>query len=137
MLLDQLKKDQKVEFLRQAYNPDNMGHSYASATPETPDKVMYISPVEGGMTSFKVDFEKDGIGGQEQVLKNGPVMGPLEVVVQTGELQVMLSIIESTLPHLTGWTTSMDIAMQRAINTSLNLNGSGGGGGGFYDDNQY
>lgn len=136
MLLDQLKKDQKVEFLRRAYNHDNLGHSYPAATPETPDKVMYITPGQAGMALFKVDFEKDGVGGQEQVLKNGPMMGPLEVVVQTGELQVMLSIIESSLPQLTGWTTSMDIAMQRAVNTIM-AEAGGGGRGDPYDDSQY
>ena len=126
LLIDQLEKDQKVEFLRRAYNPDHM------ETHDAADKVMYVTPGQGGMTSFKVDFEKDGVGGQEQqaVGNAPPVMGPLEVVVQSGEMKLMLSLIEHSMPMLAGWSTLMDISLNRSIHLSLKHDESGGGGHG-------
>lgn len=143
LLIAQLKKDQKVEFLRRSYAAENGGSGQMQMQTDPPDKVMYATPGQGGMTSFKVDFEKDGVGGQEQINSRGPMMGPLEVVVQTGELQVMLAIIEKSVVELTGWTTLLDIAMKRHFNELLKdgsgyNNSSGGGGGSQYgssDDN--
>ena len=138
MLLNQLKKGEAVEFTRRAYNPDDASLSYEYATPETPDKVMTVTPGEGDMHQFKVDFVKDGVGGQEQMLKNVTVVGPFEVVVMPGELRVIQSIIETSLPQLVGWTMQMDVAVQRALLNSANdanrYGGGGGAGGGFYDD---
>lgn len=133
LLVDQLPKNQKVEFLRrtQQYNDfpeDGDGPS--------PDKVLHITPGQAGMVSFKVDFEKDGVGGYGASGNNMPadVAGPLEVVVQTGEYQVIHSLIQTSLPHLVGWTTMMELALSRSVSDSLQQGGAGSGGvgGGQY-----
>lgn len=113
-VLDQLPKSQEVFFLRRIPSDKD---GYGSGPPSNPDKVLYITPGQGGMVSFKVDFELDGVGGQVSGGLNGQpdLIGPLEVVVQAGEFQVILSLIQSSLPYLTGWTTSMEVALQHEI----------------------
>jgi hypothetical protein len=87
---------------------------------EVPDKVLHITPGQGGMASFKADFERDGVGGHAGVGHKCPdVVGPLEVIVQAGELQVILTLIRDSLPILSGWSTTVDFAMQNEIKRAL------------------
>jgi hypothetical protein len=136
LVLDQIPKNQPVVLLRRLpLSPEyDVGQ-------ELPDKVLHIVPGQGGMVSFKVDFELHGVGGQAAGGNQSPdVVGPLEVVCQAGEMQVMLSLIQTTLPHLVGWTTQLDVAIQSAVgyairNHSNSGGGGGGGGGGFHGNN--
>ena len=96
-----------------------------------PDKVLHITPGQGGMVSFKCDFELDGVGGQQAGGNQSPdVVGPLEVVCQAGEIQVMLSLIQHSIPELVGWKTQMDAAMQNAVEIAKYHATSSYGGGG-------
>jgi len=160
LLLHQLELKQAVEFVRpaQSHSLQNTA-SFTNDLSQNFDKVMYATPGKGGMTSFKIDYEADGVSSSE--LQSQPndkeeaydnddttiittaaasqqgatapppiAPAPMEVVVQTGELQVILSIIRTSLPHLVGWSTTMDIAMKQAITESMRHAGGGGGGGG-------
>jgi len=131
LLVDQLPKNQPVEFLRwiPSYD-DNDSHK------KPPNKLLVVTPGQAGMASFKVDFEKDGVGAQPY--GPGGATGPLEVILQAGELQVVLSLMKDSIPYLLGWNVSMDIAQNRAIATAMNGgvgNTPGYGNAGNYDDN--
>jgi hypothetical protein len=97
---------------------------------DSPDKVLRITPGQGGMVSFKVDFERDGVGGQQPGGENSTneFSGPMEVVVQAGEYQVIHSIIQSSLPTLVGWSTCLDVAMQHSITYAIQSGGNQGRG---------
>ena len=135
-MIDQLPKQQEVDFLRRSRQQFGSSSGFHDDDNDTAEKVLHVTPGQGGMISFKVDFEKDGVGGQHpgahspSTSSGDSVVGPLEVIVQTGEYQVIHSLIQSSLPHLVGWTTMMELAMQRSISDSLNNSGAGGGGGG-------
>ena len=133
LILDQISKNKAVSLSRKI--PSNSDYT-SSVIDNIPDKVLYMTPGQGGMASFKVDFERNGVGGQQA----GPghkcpdVIGPLEVIVQAGELQVILALIRDSIPLLSGWSTAVDISMQGAIRRALQQGGSGAGSGdnGFF-----
>jgi hypothetical protein len=102
-LLDQLPQ-QQVEFSRRLMTNTTGG--------DVPDKVMRITPAEGGQFSFLVDFQLNGAGGH--VVDNN-VSGPLEVVAQLGEFQVMRELMQRTIPVLVGWETQLQFAMDWAL----------------------
>jgi hypothetical protein len=120
-LLHQLP-DNEVEFVRRI--PISEGSSGAAAA-DMPEKIFRIIPGEGGQFSFKIDFEKDGVGGQ--TVGDGTPLGPLEVVAQLGEYMVMREIMQKSLPSLIGWDLQLNIAMQNAMNIAVHHNGLGGG----------
>lgn len=96
---------------------------FVRATPSTtgealPEKVLKITPGEAGQFSFAVDFEKDGVGGQV-VGTAEAALGPLEVVVQLGEYQVIRELMQSSIPILTGWTTQLNLAMSNSIQMAM------------------
>jgi len=127
-LLHQLP-DHQVEFSRKI-------STYTASTPgqiadELPDKVMRITPKEGGQFSLHVDFEKDGVGGQSTDV-NAPALGPLEVTAQLGEWQVMQHLMQVSIPALVGWEMQMKIAMQTSVESALNSGGTSGPGPSAY-----
>jgi len=81
------------------------------------------------MVSYKIDYEKDGVGGQNPTLAGG-ASGPLEVVTQLGEHQVMMEIMRYSIPALTGWSMMLDAAMQRSLDEARGM-GQGQGQGGY------
>lgn len=83
-----------------------------------PEKVLKITPGEGGQFAFKIDFVKDGVGGQN----SGSGVGPLEVVAQLGEYMVMRELFQRSLPSLIGWDVQLNLAMQNAMNLALQNN---------------
>ena len=123
-LLHQLP-DHQVEFSRKI-------SSYTSNTPgqiadELPDKVMRITPKEGGQFSLYVDYEKAGVGGQSAEV-NAPALGPLEVTAQLGEWQVMQHLMQVSIPVLIGWEAQMKIAVQNSIESALHSGGPSNSG---------
>jgi len=90
---------------------------------DAPDKVLTARPGEGATVSFKIDFVRDGVGGQISPVDNNSHHAPLEVVVQAGEFEVLKRIMESSIPYLLGWTSMMDIGI-----ASMMRSGSDGGG---------
>ena len=118
LLLHQLPQQQSVEMVRQPTANEALYDG-----PSAPQKVCKIVPTAGlAMVEFTLDFEVGGVGGQ--AMQNG-IKGPYSVTMQAGEVQVALEIMRSSLPLLVGWTSMMDIAIQKSINDAIN---SGGGG---------
>lgn len=113
-LLHQLP-DNVVEFVRRTPSDSTTSGSVAA---DLPEKVLRITPGEGGQFSFKVDYEKDGVGGQTVVGSDAP-LGPLEVVAQLGEYVVIMELIKCSLPSLTGWDVQLNLAMQNSVNIAV------------------
>lgn len=120
-VLDQLPKQNQVVLMRRPRPTEEPGAK------EAPHKVLHVTPGQGGMVSFKVDFEIDGVGGQET--SSPEISGPLEVVVQAGEFQVIMSLMQHSLPLLTGWSTMMEVALQNSLARTFQEAGRGGGPG--------
>ena len=91
------------------------------------NKVLRMTPVEGGAVAFEIDFEVNGIGGQFP--PGGHSAGPFRVVAQRGEFTVIRRLVESSIPSLIGWDSMMEVAVVAALGRARNGNqGSGGGG---------
>mmetsp|Transcript_6880 Transcript_6880/g.10197 ORF Transcript_6880/g.10197 Transcript_6880/m.10197 type:complete len:295 (-) Transcript_6880:342-1226(-) len=84
------------------------------------DKVLTIMPTEEEeeeeSVEFVVDFTQNGIGGQRPV-SNGreDMVGPFQVTVTLGEIEVIKSILKTSLPHLIGWEKMMNISTEASI----------------------
>ena len=97
------------------------------------EKILNVTPGEGGQFSFAVDFERDGIGGQVMdpvtttpsddestaPLDTQQALGPQEVVVQLGEMQVIRELMRSSIPILTGWSTQMELLMRSSVHQNI------------------
>lgn len=127
LLLHQLPLQQAVSLVRKPAPSEAMYDSNTS----TPHKVCTITPQDnqGGMVEWKVDYEIDGVGGQH-ISNNATMQLPMAVMMQAGEVQVVLEILRHSLPVLAGWTFAQNIAMQKAMNEAVRGGGYGGGGGG-------
>ena len=123
LMLDQLP-EHPVEFVRRAPKADEYSMS-GSVSSDMAEKVLRITPGESGMVSYKIDFEKDGVGGQTPAFAE-VALGPLEVVTQLGEHQVMMEIMRYSIPVLTGWSTMLETAMKRSVDEARGM-GQGGG----------
>ena len=66
-------------------------------------------------------------------------LGPLSIHLTAGEFQVILSILEYSIPRLTGWSIMFEHAMESSVNQQERSgqpqsdNYQGGGKGGFFD----
>jgi hypothetical protein len=122
LILDQLP-DHPVELSRRVPSGgDNNGMMITSSvTDETPDKVLRLIPGVGGSVTFKIDYEKNGVGGQSPLYGEDNASGPLEVTAQLGEVQVVREIIRSSIPALVGWTTMLNVAMQKSLDDAQNV----------------
>jgi hypothetical protein len=95
---------------------------------DTPDKVLRMTPGDGGIISFKIDYEKNGVGGQSPAYGGGEhASGPLEVTAQLGEVQVVREIMRSSIPALVGWTTMLEVAMRKSLEDARNNSPDFGG----------
>jgi hypothetical protein len=88
-----------------------------------PEKILRITPGEGGQFAFKIDFEKDHVGGQ-LVGGSAEPLGPLEVVAQLGEYVVIRNLMEQSIPSLIGWDVQTNFALQNAMNLALQASGA-------------
>lgn len=120
-LLHQLP-DNEVEFVRRL-PAEQPGTSAA----DMPEKILRITPGEGGQFAFKIDYEKDSVGGQIVGGTTEP-LGPLEVVAQLGEYVVMRKLMEQSLPSLIGWDVQTNFAIQNAMNIALQAGATGSSG---------
>ena len=113
-LLHQLP-DNEVELCRKigAYTTNTPGQ----IADDLPDKVMRITPKEGGQFLFLIDFEKDGVGGQSPDLN--PPLGPLEVTCQLGEWQVMQQLMQASIPALVGWDAQLKLGQQNMVDAAV------------------
>ncbi|EEC51772.1 predicted protein [Phaeodactylum tricornutum CCAP 1055/1] len=110
LLLDQLPSHE-VELSRRSPPPNGeLGLSASASLSSAPAKVLRITPGEGGTTTYCIDHETDGVGGQIPFSGSNNVAGPLEVTVHLGEHIVMTEIMRSSIPTLVGWTAMLDAA---------------------------
>lgn len=97
------------------------GASYdlvSSTTNESIEKVLTATPGDGATIIFRVDYMKDGVGGQlppASATNEGSRSAPLEVAIEAGEWEVMLSLFRESLPYFCGWNKMMDIGIANAI----------------------
>lgn len=115
-----------------------MNQGYVSGgvvSSEMPDKTLRIIPAaEGGAVQFLIDYEKDGVGSQPP--GDGGASGPLEVLAQLGEVEVMREIMRTSIPALTGWSALLEQTIQRSIDDAIN-EGNGYGGASYgYDSGE-
>ena len=135
LILDQLP-NHPVELARRVPpgGENGQGSIGGVMSEDTPDKVLRITPGAGGSVSFRIDYEKDGVGGQSPAYGEDHASGPLEVTAQLGEVQVVREIIRSSIPALVGWTTMLEVAMRKSIedarSSSPDFGGNNGGNGG-------
>jgi hypothetical protein len=146
-MLDQLPAN-IVEFSRRAQTPmtggaqqSEFGSISTSTTADVPDKVLRITPGEGGSVSFLIDHELNGVSvppppplsNDSAVVSasssSSTVTGPMEVVTQLGEFAVIKELLRSSIPVLVGWNTMVEIAMQRSFESMQNSNNRSQGGG--------
>lgn len=140
LILDQIPQF-PVSLSRRTSSGD-YGGAISSETDDIPSKVLHVTPGAGGVVSFKIDFELNGVGGQTPVGNSTDAAGPLEVTAQLGEVQVMREIMRTSMPVLVGWTTMMEIALQRSCDTACSEAGNypnnpGYGGGSGYGGSGY
>mmetsp|Transcript_11817 Transcript_11817/g.17720 ORF Transcript_11817/g.17720 Transcript_11817/m.17720 type:complete len:276 (-) Transcript_11817:5394-6221(-) len=97
------------------------GGSYdlvSSSTNESIDKVLTAQPGDGATITFRIDYMKDGMGGQlppASATNESSRSAPLEVTVEAGEWEVLLSLFKESLPYFCGWNKMMDIGIANAI----------------------
>jgi hypothetical protein len=88
------------------------------------EKVLTIQPGEGSTLNLKIDYVKDGVGGQSHPQYEETIPStPIEVTLQAGEWEVFKSIFQTSIPYILGWNTTMDIASAAAMTKGM----SGGG----------
>lgn len=127
-LILELLPENPVHLIRRPPAQNNSGDAVSYDTGEVPDKVMRITPGEGGTCSFLIDYEKDGVGGQSLTGSDGnQTTGPLEVVAQLGEMQVIREVMRSTIPHLVGWSTMLDANVRHNIDNAVRMRQDQGG----------
>lgn len=123
LILDQLPNHQ-VELTRKLPPPTSTYGMPGAVVDDEPDKVLRIAPMNGGVVSFYIDYEKEGSGGQIPSKSEDGGTGPLNVNVQLGEYTVMAELMRTSIPILVGWSTLVDVAMQRNLD---DLQQPGGG----------
>jgi hypothetical protein len=147
LYLARLKIGQSVEFNRQSSNRSDYGNNNNGAQFDDDNtnagsllKVFRAQPLPDGTVRMTCDYELDGRGGQDPPTSYEST-GPLEINLMAGESQVIQSIMEYSLPRLTGWPTMMDYSIENALSSATipnphNYSGAqgGGGGGGGRDD---
>ena len=110
-----------VTFTRElkAYSSGMNNDRYASISDdESVSKTLTIIPVEGAAISFEIDYKKNGVGGQippANLNENYDDLAPLNIVVQTGEWEVLRLAVQESIPLLIGWTKLMDVALNNAV----------------------
>lgn len=72
---------------------------FVRKVPDSADKIMIAKPADGGAVAFQVEHEQK----------------TLQVNVQRGEFVVISEIMRSSLPTLVGWSTMMEVAMQKSL----------------------
>ena len=102
---------------------DFVNESSKMFTGNTPDKVFRSRLMANGTVQLMVDYELEGLGGQEPPNEN-EARGPLQIDVMVGEYQVLRSVVEYSLPRLTGWSIMLDNAMEQSVQKAIYSNNS-------------
>lgn len=80
-------------------------------------KVFRATAMTDGSVRMSCDYEKDGQGGQPPSSEYEST-GPLEINLLIGESIVVQSIMEYSIPRLTGWTTMLDHSIENSFRAS-------------------
>lgn len=123
LLLSQLPGN-SMELSHPTFSDDYSGGDSAGGVAATAgdvvEKVLTIEPGEGGAVTFKIDFMSNGVGGQSPpAFNDGPPPTPIAITIQAGEFEVIKSILQTSIPYILGWNTTMDIASAFAISKGL------------------
>ena len=108
LLFAKLKYGQAVELNRQQRN-DMDDNSLV--------KVFRATPMPDGTVRMSCDYEKDGRGGQPPISEH-ETTGPLEINLMVGESITVQSILEYSIPRLTGWCTMLEHSIDQAMRGS-------------------
>ncbi|KAG7339460.1 Whirly transcription factor domain containing protein [Nitzschia inconspicua] len=82
-----------------------------------PEKIFRARLQDDGSVHLVVDFERDGIGGQEPP-SNNETRGPIAIDLMVGEYHVLRSIVQYSLPRLIGWSAMLDASLEQSIEKS-------------------
>lgn len=150
LVLTRLKQEKSVELNRHLrtttgdygdYFSNNNNNTNDDDNMDSLMKVFRAETLPNGSIRFVCDHEKDGRGGQDPPSQNES-KGPLEIDLMVGEGFVVQSLMEYSIPRLTGWSTMLDHSMDQAFRASTAFvpnphnyisRGRGGGGGGRED----
>jgi hypothetical protein len=116
LYLARLKMGQPVEFNRQNL-AGGAQFNDADTNAGSLLKVFRAEPLVDGTVRMTCDYELDGRGGQEPPTSSES-RGPLEIHLMAGESQVIQSIMEYSLPRLTGWPTMMDYSIENTLSSA-------------------
>jgi Whirly transcription factor len=135
LVLARIRQGQSVEIHRRGGfggAPPTTSTTTTIQQQHVPLKVLRVAPLPGGGMRIVCDYELDGHGGQEPPEPHES-QGPLGIDLMVGETQVVQSIMDYSLPRLSGWATLLDHSMEHAFveaTTVTNPHNYGGGGGG-------
>ena len=107
------QKSQKF-FLCYSYNFNFV----RSTSNETMDKVLIAEHGDRVSITFRIDYLKDGVGGQTPPAAATNEISssvPLEFEVDAGEWEVSLAIMKESIPHLLGRNKMMSIGVENAV----------------------
>lgn len=151
LFLFRLRTGQPFESARQTRPTDSFSGGYGDISEgggSPLQKVLRAHPHPDGSLSLTCDYElDDGTSGQEPPTPY-EARGPLQIHLMVGEQQVLQSIMEYSIPRLTGWAPLMDHSVQKSWTNATNGSNDavsphnysgrggprGGGGGGFGSD---
>ncbi|KAL3906105.1 MAG: hypothetical protein SGILL_009409 [Bacillariaceae sp.] len=103
------------------HNPNNPHAEGGFFDDQMPEKVFRARLQGDGSVQLVIDYERDGIGGQESPSPN-ETTGPLQIDLMMGEYHVLRSIVEYSLPRLIGWSSGLDSLIEQSIEkTTANI----------------
>jgi hypothetical protein len=122
LIIDQLPQHE-VELTR--YPHRNSGDFASVSQPGAAQKVLTLTPRNGGVVAFKIHYEAEGPAGSALSSPGREEAGgPLEVLVQLGEFRVMCELMRSSIPVLVGWDMQLKIALERTTDQAKRGQGS-------------
>lgn len=89
----------------------------APVSNESIDKVLIADPDDGATITFRLDFQKEGVGGQfpPPGTNEGCRSAPLEATIEAGEWEVIKTLFRESIPRFLGWSKMMDIELSSAV----------------------
>lgn len=89
----------------------------APVSNESIDKVLIADPGDGATITFRLDFQKEGVGGQfpPPGTNEGCRSAPLEATIEAGEWEVIKTLFRESIPRFLGWSKMMDIELSSAV----------------------
>lgn len=115
LIIDQLPTGE-VELVRRPNQDEAVSY-------QNTEKVLRLVPKPGGIVLFQVGWEQDGVPSVQQQQHQRP----LEVNVQLGEFHVIKELMRTSIPTLVGWSTMVEMALQRNVQAATRGEYYGGG----------